>query len=112
LSLVQAAEQVISKLLALCVRLSNSEKAQPASAIQPIPQYVDEERVAEITGMSRVWFQRARSEGIGPRWVKIARRVAYPLADVVQWIESGAAAREHLSSRGPKKGKRSPKEGL
>lgn len=73
------------------------------SESEPLPQYVSEIRVAALTGMSRVWLQRARGEGIGPRFFRIGRRVAYRLDDVVKWIESGAAGREHLRSPRPKK---------
>ena len=63
------------------------------------PTYVNETRVAQITGMSRVWLSRARSEGVGPRHFKIGRRVVYKLSDVTHWIESGQSAKDHLSSK-------------
>jgi predicted DNA-binding transcriptional regulator AlpA len=66
------------------------------SEVVSVPQYIDEKRVSEITGMSRIWLQRARSEGIGPRFYKIGRRVVYRLDDVMRWIESGQAGKEHL----------------
>jgi predicted DNA-binding transcriptional regulator AlpA len=69
----------------------------------PDPIYVDEQRVSALTGMSRPWLQRARGEGIGPRHFKIGRRVVYKLGDVTHWIESGASAKEHLSSKPAKK---------
>lgn len=75
------------------------------SEVPPAPQYIDEKRVSDMTGMSRIWLQRARSEGIGPRYFKIGRRVAYRLDHVVVWIESGAASKEHLSS--PRRAKKS-----
>ena len=68
--------------------------------MEVVPQYINEQRVAAITGMSRIWLQRARAEGIGPRFFKIGRRVCYRLDDIVRWVESGAAGKEHL--RGPR----------
>jgi predicted DNA-binding transcriptional regulator AlpA len=108
LSLVQAAEHAFSKLMALFVAYASAERVEPGSASQPHPEWIGEEDVAKMTGMSRAWFQRARDERIGPHWEKIARRVRYLRADVVHWIQSGVAAREHLSS--PRSKKSRPKK--
>ena len=59
-------ELFVSTVRAVCAKQSNQQNVHPTSEIQPIPKYVDEIRVAEMTGMSRAWFQRARSEGMGP----------------------------------------------
>lgn len=101
-SLVQASQELFSKLIALCAARSTAESVSPAAA-QLKPMYLSEDEVAEMTSMSPEWFQRARREKIGPRWINIARNVRYPLTDVLRWIESGDAAREHVSSRKGKK---------
>ena len=67
------------------------------------PLYISEQQVAHETGMSRIWLQRARTEGIGPPFRRIGRRVVYRFAAVLEWIESGQAGKEHLSSPRPTK---------
>jgi predicted DNA-binding transcriptional regulator AlpA len=61
------------------------------------PMFVDEKRAAELIGMSISYLQRCRIEGIGPRARKIGRVVRYAVSDLVEWVESGRAATEHLS---------------
>jgi len=41
LSVVQAAQTIISKVLALCAKQSSPEKVPPTSEPQAIPKYVD-----------------------------------------------------------------------
>lgn len=67
---------------------------------------MSEEEVARMTRLSRIWFQRARDEGIGPHYDKIASRVRYLRSDVERWIQSGEAARARLASQRPKKRKK------
>lgn len=62
------------------------------------PEYLDEHAVASMIGLSVHWLRRARGEKIGPRYVKIARRIRYRRCDVLEWVESGAAANDHVSS--------------
>ena len=65
----------------------------------PAEIYVGEARVSELTNISRAWFTRARTAGIGPKYHKVGKRVIYRLADVLAWIESGESATEGLTSR-------------
>jgi predicted DNA-binding transcriptional regulator AlpA len=39
-----------------------------------------------LTGLSAAYFERARWEGGGPRFLKFGRLVRYRKADVVDWI--------------------------
>ena len=111
LLIVQAAELILSKAAALCARQSRQQTVTSVSESHSFPRYINEARVAEIIGVSQVWLQRARSEGIGPRHKKIARRVVYRLDQVLEWVESGASAREHLSKVRPKKRTQSASDG-
>jgi predicted DNA-binding transcriptional regulator AlpA len=47
------------------------------------------EQIAELTGMSKSWFEHQRWLGgdEGPRYVKIGRSVRYRLVDVQEWLE-------------------------
>jgi hypothetical protein len=103
LALVQAAEDAFLKLMALFVAHASAERVHLANTGPK--EWMTEKEVAKMTRMSCVWFQRAREEGIGPHYDKIASCVRYPRAVVERWIESGDAARAHLTSRPPKKGK-------
>ncbi len=49
-----------------------------------------ERKVAERLGVSRPTLRRWRSDGTGPTWFRIGRRVMYPHAALETWI----AARE------------------
>jgi predicted DNA-binding transcriptional regulator AlpA len=104
LTIEEVAELLISKVLAACATKSSTQKENSMPDSLSVPQYVNEIRAAEITGMSRVWFQRARAEGIGPKFFRIGTRICYRLDDLVRWVESGAAGREHVSSPRRKKG--------
>lgn len=104
LALAQAAEAAFSKLMALFVAYASTERVHPANANPK--EWMSEAEVAKMTRLSRIWFLRAREEGIGPHYDKIASRVRYLRADVERWIQSGEAARARLTSRPPKKGKK------
>jgi predicted DNA-binding transcriptional regulator AlpA len=67
------------------------------------PLYVDEQRAADLIGMTKRYLERARYEGIGPRAFKIGRMVRYAVADLRAWVESGASAKVHLISARPKR---------
>lgn len=95
LSILEAARLILTKATSLCAK--QSRRQREATQPEPFPRYIDEARVSEITGMSQVWLQRARSEGIGPPHKKIARRIVYRVDQVHDWIESGAAADQHVS---------------
>lgn len=65
------------------------------------PIFVDDARAAALVGISRVWFQRARREGVGPKVYRVGRRCLYRVDELVRWVESGQAARDHIA--GPRK---------
>jgi predicted DNA-binding transcriptional regulator AlpA len=46
------------------------------------------EQVAELTGMSKSWFEHQRWLGgdAGPRYVKIGRSVRYRANDIQEWL--------------------------
>jgi predicted DNA-binding transcriptional regulator AlpA len=51
-------------------------------------RWIDEQEAAQITGMSRAWFQRKRWQGGGISYTKLDRACRYKLADVLAWMES------------------------
>jgi hypothetical protein len=109
LLIVNAANLILSKAAALRAKQSMSQPETTVSEDDSFPKYVDEARVSRITGISQAWLQRSRSEGIGPPHKKIARRIVYRLDKVLDWVESGAAALEHVSP--PRKKKRNADDG-
>ena len=51
------------------------------------------QQAAAYTGLAIATLQRQRSEGSGPRFVKLGRRrVGYRLADVRAWLDSRVAS--------------------
>lgn len=52
-------------------------------------QLVDTKKVAELTGMSKAWLERARwlGPGYGPPYLKIVRSVRYRPSEVEAWLE-------------------------
>lgn len=54
-----------------------------------LPALMDQKTVAKYVGKSCAWFERARWEGKGPRFVKLGRHVRYRAEDILDWIENG-----------------------
>ena len=46
---------------------------------------------AKILGVSEAWLERKRSEGLGPRWIRVGgpngRAVRYRESDILAYIE-------------------------
>jgi len=57
-------------------------------SVKPPTVYITTPEAARITGMSIDWFQRARWEGGGPPYVKIARAVRYPADELHAWLRA------------------------
>lgn len=53
----------------------------------PERKYVDDRDLAKLTPISRAHWQAMRSNGEGPPWRKLGRRVVYCWDEVVAWIE-------------------------
>jgi predicted DNA-binding transcriptional regulator AlpA len=67
-------------------RWAPSEPASPADAL------LTPQQTADYTGLAITTLQRQRTEGTGPKFVKLGkRRVAYRLADVQTWLEERVA---------------------
>lgn len=49
------------------------------------PLFLNEVQLANRWGMSNKTLQRWRSDGRGPRYVKLSRRVAYPIEEVLDF---------------------------
>lgn len=45
-------------------------------------------KLSERYGASQSYWERLRSNGMGPRWVRLGRRCYYAIADVEAWLES------------------------
>ena len=52
------------------------------------PQYLDEKKVAEITGRALSTLRNERSKGEGISYIKIGRSVRYDLQDVIEFMEA------------------------
>lgn len=53
-------------------------------------------RVAELLGLSIHTLRRWRGRGIGPPWLAIGERiVAYPVDELVGWLDAEQARRTH-----------------
>jgi predicted DNA-binding transcriptional regulator AlpA len=51
------------------------------------PRWVDEKRVAELTGIAVQTLRNWRFQGNGPAYFKIGRSVRYRLSDIVNFME-------------------------
>lgn len=66
-------------------------------------KFFDEKQAAELLNVSRRTLQRWRTEGGGPRFIRLGeRRVGYRLPDLNAWAEGRAfASHAEESSRAP-----------
>jgi predicted DNA-binding transcriptional regulator AlpA len=53
-----------------------------------LPQYIDEGKVSQITGVALSTLRNNRSRGQGIPYIKIGRSVRYDLQDVIEFMES------------------------
>jgi predicted DNA-binding transcriptional regulator AlpA len=51
------------------------------------PKWIDEKRVAELTGIAVQTLRNWRFQGNGPAYFKIGRSVRYRLSDIVNFME-------------------------
>lgn len=59
-----------------------------------LPTLLNEKEAALWSGYSVAYFQRARWEGKGPKYIKLGRSVRYREEDLRAWIDSGASDSE------------------
>jgi hypothetical protein len=75
--------------------IANPQASTPATAAAGDEIVIDnrqrlgERRVAEMLGYSLRTLQRRRTEGKGPAFTKIGRKVFYELNDLQEWIDRG-----------------------
>jgi predicted DNA-binding transcriptional regulator AlpA len=63
--------------------MTNLQEASPPSTIH----LMSAKQVAAATGMTERWLQLRRTEGDGPKFIRISPKcVRYRLPDVEQWI--------------------------
>lgn len=55
------------------------------SSLTPL---ISEKQLVELTGFTKTYFQKARTYGGGPPFIKIGRTVRYRLEDVEAWLAS------------------------
>lgn len=91
--LIQQLERISSALERIASAVDNQRHLPvaaldlPTSSIQAMNEYINDAKAAEITGMSRAWFQRMRVAGGGPPYTKIGRgSVRYRLSDLHAWM--------------------------
>ncbi len=65
-----------------------SSPAKPNRQVANTPANVDTYRAAELIGMSKRTLEKWRSEGNGPPFLKLGRRVLYSVADLEEWLRS------------------------
>ncbi len=65
-----------------------SSPVRPGRRVASATANVDTRRAAELIGMSRRTLEKWRSEGTGPPFLKLGRRVLYSVADLEEWIQS------------------------
>ena len=51
------------------------------------PEYLTTEQVARLTGIPVKTLEGYRRRGMGPPYVKIGRRILYPISGVREWME-------------------------
>lgn len=65
---------------------------RPGPALLPLPNDDDAliraQDVSRYTGIARQTHARWRHEGVGPRFVRLGRRVFYRAGDLREWIRS------------------------
>lgn len=52
------------------------------------PKYLNEKKVAEITGRALSTLRNERSRGVGISYIKVGRSVRYNITDVIEFMES------------------------
>jgi len=52
--------------------------------------YLTRKQVAELFGVSAKWLANLSSQGRGPRYFKLGRKVLYRAEDVQAWIQKNA----------------------
>lgn len=57
-----------------------------------IKSFLSEKALEEITGISTKTWQRYRTKGGGPKYIKIGSRVLYDPADINSYLESKKVA--------------------
>jgi len=57
-------------------------------------RWLSPEELAEVTGHSVNTLAHWRGEGKGPAYLKLSHRIAYPVADVEEWLESRRVERK------------------
>ena len=48
--------------------------------------FIDEKQAAQRYSYSRPWFQRARWNGSGPKFLKVGAKILYPLSETDAWF--------------------------
>ena len=72
--------------------VQNQVADRPATALLPLPTDDDAliraQDVSRYTGIAQQTHARWRHEGIGPKYVRLGRRVFYRAGDLRAWIRS------------------------
>jgi len=59
-----------------------------SSHASPFYNYLDEAEMAQARQVSRRKLRNERLQGLGPPYVKLDRRILYPVAGFQAWLES------------------------
>jgi predicted DNA-binding transcriptional regulator AlpA len=58
--------------------------------------YLTDKEASERYGYSQSWFMRARTMGVGPKYIQIAEhgRILYPLEQTDEWFKERMRSKE------------------
>ena len=62
---------------------------EPKQPLLDAAQYVNIKKAAEITGLSKSFFDRARCTGNGPPYFKLGGGIRYKVGDLLAWCDTG-----------------------
>ena len=71
------------------------------------PYVLSEKEAARFIGMSRSFLQKDRMNGKlenrtpGPKWIKLGRRVAYPVQYLKEWVHANEVIGENVDQSVP-----------
>lgn len=55
-------------------------------------RYLTRKETAELFGLSPKWLANLSSQGKGPRYLKLGRKVLYRARDIEEWIQKNTTA--------------------
>jgi hypothetical protein len=82
------AEAIANRVLA---RLTAAQDNKPITPSRGKPDFISEAELARRSAISARTLQGWRAKGRGPRWVRLGRRVLYPMHEAELFLHNGAS---------------------